>query len=317
MRRICLALALGATLFGCGARSSLPRPDEERAGAGGDESRNRRPGQGGSADEGGGGQGTGGEPPFVEQCDDSALFVYVLTDQNDLFRFDPATVAFSRIGAIQCPTTAGPFSMAVSRSGRAYSVFNTTGEVFRINVEDASCRVTDWEPLTGEFKNFGMGYAIDDDGLGESLYVADIDRDTQPGPSAGLARLDTTDFSLDRIGAFSSNPGTAIELTSSDDGELYGYFINSVGGGGTLVRIDKSSAEILEETPLPPPIDSGSALAFAYWNGDFYIFTTNGPLTDVTRYRPSTGEVGVITQLDQLVVGAGVTTCDPDDAEGI
>lgn len=321
MRTVTGALALGVALFGCGARSSLPQPglDGDDGGQGGDD----RPssgsgassGDGGGGRDGTGGEGTGGEAPFVEQCDDlDLLFVYVVTSETDLYKFDPSTNEFTRIGALQCPAEPGtsPFSMAVSRSGRAYSVF-TSGELFRINVKDASCRATDWQPTFGDFSVFGMGYAIDDDGQGESLFVADIDFASDV--SAGLAHLDTSTFELEYINPFSSNPGSAIELTSADDGQLYGYFENNGQTGGTLVRIDKHTAEILEETPLPPPTttDAG-ALAFAYWNGDFYIFTGRDSFSTVTRYRPSTGEVADVATLDREIVGAGVTTCDPDEA---
>jgi len=318
MRRVVWALALGAAIWGCGARSSLPRPDDgEQAGTGGElrssGTSRPRPGDGGGGEGDGGFADGGGGNPFVEECDPDLLFIYVVTSETDLYKFDPEISSFTRVGALDCPISsdASPFSMAVSRSGRAYSVYNN-GELFRINVKNASCQATDWDPIGGDFSVFGMGYAIDDDGLGESLYVADIDFEQ---PSSGLARLDTQSFDLDYINPFSSNPGNAIELTSADDGQLYGYFINNGASGGTLVRIDKSTAEILEATPLPPPTDpTAGALAFAYWNGDFYIFTGRDGFTEVNRYRPSTGEVSVIATLDRSIVGAGVTTCDPDEA---
>ena len=42
-----------------------------------------------------------------------------------------------------------------------------------------------------------------------------------------------------------------------------------------------------------------------------FVTGQNGA-SEVTRYRPSTGEVGVVATLDREIVGAGVTTCDPD-----
>ena len=104
-----------------------------------------------------------------------------------------------------------------------------------------------------------------------------------------------------------------IELTSADDGSLYGYILRS-GPGGRLLRIDKETAEILESTDLPVPEEGGTSLAFAYWNGDFYIFTGDGSTTDVHVHRPALGTTERITTLDWQVVGAGVTTCDPDQA---
>jgi hypothetical protein len=151
-----------------------------------------------------------------------------------------------------------------------------------------------------------MGFAIDDDKQGETLHVAEINFQ---GPSAGLATIDTGTFEIDYIGPFSENPGNVLELTSSDDGKLYGYFLNANGPGGFVVEIDKSSAEILSSVALPTG-GQGSALAFAYWGGDFYIFTSEGdPTTTVTRFRPSDGSVEVIATLGRTVVGAGVSTC--------
>jgi hypothetical protein len=150
-----------------------------------------------------------------------------------------------------------------------------------------------------------MGFAIDDDGEGETLHVAEINFG---GPSLGLATIDTKTFDINYIGPFSQNPGNAIELTSSDDGNLYGYFLNSSGFGGVVVEIDKETAQIMSSVDLPAG-GQGSALAFAYWGGDFFIFTSEGGATTVTRYQPSNGSVQVVATLDRTVVGAGVTTC--------
>lgn len=317
-------LAILSASVACGARTELPglRGADGPSGGGG-EGGDRLVGplatsvggggshEGGGGNDGGGGQNEGGAPPF-EPCDPDVLFIYLVTSETDLYRFDPSAPAgqrFERVGALSCPTQLGgtPFSMAVSRSGRAYSVY-TTGELFRINVKDASCSATSWWPSPADFAVFGMGYALDDDGGGETLYVADI----QFGqPSAGLGIIDTEDFSFAYIGPFSENPGDAIELTSADDGELYGYFLND-GGGGTVVRIDKDSGVILEAAALD--VGTGGSLAFAYWGGDFYIFNGQGTTSLVWRYSPSTGVVEQFDQLDREIVGAGVTTCDPDQA---
>jgi hypothetical protein len=60
---------------------------------------------------------------------------------------------------------------------------------------------------------------------------------------------------------------------------------------------------------VPLPTGGGSALAFAYWGGDFYIFTSDGGSTTVTRYDPGDGDVQVVATLSRTVVGAGVSTC--------
>ena len=161
MRTASLAGLLGVLSLcaSCGARTGLPGlggDDDDGAGlAGGGGSvgafvtvgpQATATGTGGSDGGGGsgeGGLGDGGAPPFP-QCDPDVLFIYLVTSETDLYRFDPSKVGvsgaqpFELVGSLQCPTGGSPFSMAVSRSGRAYSVYNT-GELFRINVKNAAC----------------------------------------------------------------------------------------------------------------------------------------------------------------------------------
>lgn len=237
-------------------------------------------------------------------CDPDVLYIYLVTSETDLYRYRPDTGVFKLVGSLDCSDVASPFSMGVARTGTAYVVYND-GELYRVDTSDASCEPTDWAPGTGGYLTFGMGFAIDDDQMGETLHVAEINF---AEPSAGLAAIDTTTFDLDYIGPFSQNPGNAIELTSSDDGKLYGYFLASPGPGGFVVEIDKHTGDILSSVSLPA--GDGGALAFAYWSGDFYIFTgQGGSATTVTRYKPSDGSVAVVATLDRTVVGAGVSTC--------
>lgn len=249
-------------------------------------------------------------PPDVPEdglppCDPDLLYIYLVTSETDLYRYRPDTGVFSLVGNLACPSGGSPFSMGVTRTGTAYVVYNE-GSLFKVSTADASCEPTDWFPGNGGFNTFGMGYAIDDDKMGETLHVAEINFGS---PSKGLATIDTDTFELTYIGPFSENPGNALELTSSDDGNLYGYFLNADGNGGVVVEIDKATAEIKSKVPLPAG-SASSALAFAYWGGDFYVFTSEGNSeTTVTRYKPSDGSVGVVATLNRTVVGAGVSTC--------
>jgi hypothetical protein len=244
-------------------------------------------------------------PDALPPCDPDFLYIYLVTSETDLYRYRPDTGEFKLVGNLGCSSSASPFSMGVSRTGFAYVVYND-GQLYRVSMADASCEPTAWVPGQLGFNAFGMGYAIDDDLMGETLHVAEISFNK---PSLGLATIDTNELVLDYIGPFSENPGFAIELTSSDDGNLYGYFLDSLGPGGYVVQIDKDTAEIVDSVNLPVG-GGGSALAFAYWGGDFYIFTSNGDqLTTVTRYTPKDGGITVVATLDRTVVGAGVTTC--------
>lgn len=240
----------------------------------------------------------------LPECDPEALYIYLITSETVLYRFDPATNTATNKGFISCPDGTTPFSMGVDRTGKAYTVYQS-GVVYELDVATTVCKDIQYPAGQAGFLLFGMGFAIDDDLMGESLYVAEI---TFGSPSQGLGRIDTDTLELDFISPFSETFGPAMELTSSDDGRLWGYNLDEGGAGGWVIQIDKETATILEATFLPVG-DASSALAFAQWGGDFYIFTSNGAGTTVTKYDPDDGSVGVVTTLAETVVGAGVSTC--------
>ena len=82
--------------------------------------------------------------------------------------------------------------------------------------------------------------------------------------------------------------------------------------GSFIGEIDKATARIVAETPLPM-VDQGRAWAFANWGGDFYLFvaptTSTGSL--VVRFRPDDSTVAPVSAWTSPIVGAGVSTCAP------
>lgn len=307
-----MTLALCAVLASCGARSDLPVSDGEggrESGGGGAGA--GVPGGGGSGGEGGlgGNGGEGGEGGFVPECDpETTQYIYLVTDAAELYSYYPATGAFTFRGFLDCPSFgATPFSMGVDRLGTAHVVY-TDGNLYRVSTLDGSCEATEFLPGQEGFITFGMGYALDEPGGREdTLYVAEI---TFGEESQGLARVDTESLELDYIGPFSDNFSDRIEMTGSSDGNLYGYFLNVDAGGGWVVEIDKETAAIVSSTFIEAGTGE-SALAFAWWGGDFYVFTSVDETTDVTRFDPDSGSVGLVTTLGGRVVGAGVSTCAP------
>jgi len=246
-------------------------------------------------------------------CDPEDLFVYLVTSEKDFYRYDPASAEVKLVGTLDCPIDGSPFSMGVSRLGVAYVVYrpNTLGAtppgvLFMVNVENAACQKTTFQPNQHDFKLFGMGFALDDDGKGETLYVAESGE--SGANSLGLASIDLSSYVLTPIGPFSQNPGNRVELTSSDDGKLWGYILDPAGNGGYVAHIDKHTAAVLALTPVAAGNDH--AFAFAHWGGDFYVFTSpSGGPTKVTRYSPTDGSTKVVASIAKTVVGAGVSTC--------
>ena len=247
--------------------------------------------------------------PIVSDCPDAgSTFIYLLGSQNQLYSFYPPTLTATLIGKVGCTAQASPFSMAVDRQGTAYSVF-TNGDLFEISTANASCKGTSYQANQLGWTTFGMGYAnIPDSGIdgGDQLFVIEVDFNQ---PSLGLGTIDTSTFTLTKVGSFSPDLTPECELTGTGDGRLFALCL-SQQSGSTLAEIDPTSAQILGEDQLQ--IGGGQeALAFAFWGGQFWIFTSPGNSTTVTRYDPGTKVETQMTTLGAQIVGAGVSTCAP------
>jgi hypothetical protein len=262
-------------------------------------------------------------PPVdvASDCPDAAsTLIYVISANNNLYSFYPPAGMFTLIGTIACPVVnAGdePFSMAVDRTGIAYTVFfnpNPTdpllgGELFRVSTATASCEATTYKPNQNPlFHTFGMGFSNDAVGTGETLYVAGqaANQGSQPDE---LGSIDTTTFALTDIGPF--NPiEQGAELTGTGAGDLFAFYEIDPAGDMAIGQLDKTTANLVGQTPLPGVV-RGMGWAFAFWGGDFYTFTAPGGSTVVTRYRPADGTILQVGAADDLIVGAGVSTCAP------
>ena len=246
-------------------------------------------------------------PPF---CGDaSTTLVYVVTNADEVLRFDPGAATFTPIGTLACPDPQHPFSMAVDHRGIAYVLYSGGGSgsaLYRVSLSTARCEATSFLPRTDGFASFGMGFAADDSDAGESLYVASDD--TAGGGELG--RIDVGNFRLTDVGRFSPSVNRA-ELTGTGDGRLFAFYAKANGTSSAIAQIDKASGLVIAEDELPG-IDQGTAWAFAFWGGDFYLFTApQASSSIVTRFRPSDGSLTQIATYPDHIVGAGVSTCAP------
>ena len=247
----------------------------------------------------------------IDCPDAEATLVYVVTAANELYSFFPENGAFKFISNLACPAGgATPFSMAVDRRGVAYVQF-TDDRLYRVSTATGACIGTAYTPGKQGFGAFGMGYATNDVGPTEFLFVAGT-RGSNQASSPGLARIDPTTFALSRIGSFVPDIARA-ELTGTGDGRLFAFYTKTVDNGppSFIGEINTTNARVIAETPLPT-VDQGGGWAFAFWGGDFYMFTSPADSTSaVTRYRPADGSVTVVATLPSKIVGAGVSTCAP------
>jgi hypothetical protein len=232
-------------------------------------------------------------------CAEAAKLVYVLTDGGRLYSFHPPTLDFIEIGRLECPDVppfSSTFSMSVARDGTAYVLFGD-GNLQLVSTVDASCKSSGYIPEQLGFKTFGMGFSAEGADA-EALYAAHYG-------ASGLARIDPKTLTMTLIGGF-DGPAGAAELSGTGDGHLFGFFKSSA----QIAEIDKTSADILSVAPLSVTV--GHAWAFAFWGGDFWVFTAPEQYSEVHRYRPSTGETDMMMKTPAMrIVGAGVSTCAP------
>jgi hypothetical protein len=233
--------------------------------------------------------------------------VYVITEQYVLYSFYPPTLAFTEIGTIACPTTtpgATPFSMAVDDKGVAYTVFDD-GELFRVSTATAACEATSFVAGQSGFTTFGMGYSGDMTDAGETLYIAGDSNET-------LATIDPS-FVVHPIAPFSGASVNLAELTGTGVGQLFAFYshVSDTDPTTYIGAVDKTTGEIVSESPLANT-PQGEAWAFAFWGGNFYVFTSaDGQTSNVTEYQPATSSVSVVATLSNAIIGAGVSTCAP------
>lgn len=157
-----------------------------------------------------------------------------------------------------------------------------------------------------------MGFSSSQSASGETLYVDQID-ETGASPSIGLGSIDVQTYELSYIGPFDDPTNVGGELTGNGQAQLYGYFFDEFATGGTLAQLDPLSGKTVHSVAVPVG-NKQSSLAFAFWGGEFYIFTTPGlSPTTVTRYSPGDGSLEVVAQRNGRITGAGVSTCAPQE----
>lgn len=251
-------------------------------------------------------------PPDVTMAngcpDAAATLIYVITADSRLYSFYPPTSAFSFIGMVRCPGSANmAFSMAVDRAGIAYVLYDS-GAIFRVDTATAACTPLPYVAGQSGFTVFGMGFAANGTGPGETLYVeGDTYYRARRGETPGLARIDTTTWTLTPIGS-TTPPFYGGELTGTGAGDLFSFFFYATDTTGSRVgQLDKTTGQLLRSAYLPSVTIAQQSFAVAFWGGDFYLFTDG----TVTRYSPTSGLTSVVVDLGDSIVGAGVSTCAP------
>jgi hypothetical protein len=246
-------------------------------------------------------------------CPGGTQLIYVASEERELYSFDPVQATFQSIGNIDCANGIYVNSMAVDRSGNAWVNYGD-GSLWKSSTQKGGCTSTNFLPGQQGVTLFGMGFSTKSaTSTDETLYIDDLG-------GGGLGMIDLDTMTLMRFGPFpGSLTNRTCELTGTGDGRLFGFFAGSSyddASAAAVIGLDPDTEAATQQWPLAS-IDTGSDWAFAFWGGDFYLFSAdkydaNDPYTTVTRFRPTDGSLVVVAQnIGFRVVGAGSSTCAP------
>ncbi|MCA9690455.1 MAG: hypothetical protein KC636_12660, partial [Myxococcales bacterium] len=245
-------------------------------------------------------------------CAENTELIYVISDDAELWSFNPETYEFAMITTLNCPVNQGTFSMSVDRNGIAYVMYQND-QIYTVDVNNPNnCTNPGYTPGQMGFNKFGMGFVSNSvNDPCDKLYAHSWSGfgGFSEGPNAGkLGRIDPMTLQMETLGSINYDGG---ELTGTGDGRLFAF----AGSPAKLVEYEKDTAAVIDTTNLG--LSLTNAFAFAFWGGDFYMFTESNinPFTasKVTHYDYSdTKQLTVVVDSAPIrIVGAGVSTCAP------
>lgn len=235
-----------------------------------------------------------------DDCADSAKLVYLVTEQNHLYSFDPrisGLAAYKRIGILNCESESTPQSMSVDRLGKAY-VFYTSGHLYYVSTTTAECTPTSYvHPIDQPSNQLGMGFTATTSGANDQvLYIHSRD--------FGLATVDLQTLAVNKLGVLNVN---VMELTGGPDAVLFAFESSAAG----LMQVDRGTYQtrLIHNFKLT----NVGAFAFARYAGVFYVFTApSGGMTTTSMFDPQSNTESVRdVDLGVTVVGAGQSICVP------
>lgn len=211
------------------------------------------------------------------ECAPGTELVYVISDEGELWSYDPEASDFARVGPIACGGFR-PFSMAIGRDGRALLLLLDdiphaviAKGLFSVDINDPSdCQAV---PYTeGLFGVFGMSFVDNPPpSTCEQMFVHSYSGQGPFAEGDGIGMLGALDDdgALQVVGTTNFD---GAELAGTSTGRLF-----SLAGTDPvkLVEYDRESAEEVDRLDVVG-VNKTSASAMAFYGGDFYLFTEAG-----------------------------------------
>jgi hypothetical protein len=211
--------------------------------------------------------------------------ILLMSDEAELWSFDPQTLEMALVRARVCGGTESPFSMAIDARGRGYVVFVESRAVrtFDLAAPTAPCEAAPFDPSLAGFGLFGMAFASDPVTTCERLYLHSYSGSGpfDEGPGAGvLGEVDVESGVTRELSAIDFDGG---ELGGTGDGQLF-----ALAGldPAKIVEYDRATGAVLEIVPLSGFSKTGAS-AMSFFAGDLYLFTEALPVACETCMEAS------------------------------
>ncbi|MGH7295345.1 MAG: hypothetical protein ACRELB_10445, partial [Polyangiaceae bacterium] len=118
--------------------------------------------------------GLAGDGSTVTDCAAGAELVYLVSEERELFSFDPGKNVIAPIGSVDCASGAYANSMAIDRSATAWINY-ADGSLWRASTKTGACTATGFVPNQQGVGLFGMGFSAKAaGGSDEQLFIDDL-----------------------------------------------------------------------------------------------------------------------------------------------
>jgi hypothetical protein len=200
--------------------------------------------------------------------------VLVLSDAAELWSFDPRSLTFAQLSGRVCGVAENPYSMAVDEEGDGHVLFVESRAERRFALDTPrACTVEAVDPAPLGFSLYGSAFTRDPASPScDRLYLLSYSGSGPFREGAGLGVIATAD-AAGRVTTLASIDYDGGELTGTADGRLFAF----VGATeAKLLELDPVTGAVRETVPLVG-LETTHASAFAFFGGDFWIFTEAPP----------------------------------------
>jgi hypothetical protein len=194
--------------------------------------------------------------------------ILVLSDDSELWSFEPRTQVFERLRADVCAAGEPPYSMAVDATGRAHVLLysSRTIRTFDVGVPAGPCGGFTLDPVRPVFPLFGMAFSRDPVTQCESLYVHSYSGVGPFDESPGALGVVEASGAISTLATIMYDGG---ELAGTGDGRLFAL---AGVGPAKVIEYDRATGATIETLPLTG-FSKTNASAMAFFAGDLWLFT--------------------------------------------